>query len=224
MEPRLPTHTGPFGRSDGVVKTISETKRNEEDARSEARTPTAQRHAAPRRQPPHPPRRRRLRAPLVLSRRARLPVRASRAAAAPHLRLLQRLGDSAAPGPLLALDFAGPRPCRRRLRLRAGGEARDLHGRRAALRARARHRVADRALEVPPAARGACLLLVDAASLGLLLFRFISRVNLVCAGAQEEPPADAAVGSGHQRDGIRPVTWGESSIPPTDAFIVETGK
>ena len=59
---------------------------------------------------------------------ARTALRASRAAAAPPLRLLQRLG-AAAPFLALALALAGPRLCCWcRLPLRAGGEARDLHG------------------------------------------------------------------------------------------------
>uniref|UniRef100_A0A453FBD3 Uncharacterized protein n=1 Tax=Aegilops tauschii subsp. strangulata TaxID=200361 RepID=A0A453FBD3_AEGTS len=130
---------------------IGDGEKQGEDARNKASTPTAQRHAAPpRRQPPGPPRRRRRRSPLLLPHRARLPVRSSPAAAAPRLRLPQRLGTSAA-APLLALalHLACPRLRGRGVRLRGGGEARDLHGGRAALRARARHRVAARALEAP---------------------------------------------------------------------------
>uniref|UniRef100_A0A453FBC8 AB hydrolase-1 domain-containing protein n=2 Tax=Aegilops tauschii subsp. strangulata TaxID=200361 RepID=A0A453FBC8_AEGTS len=137
---------GPGGKNQ-----IGDGEKQGEDARNKASTPTAQRHAAPpRRQPPGPPRRRRRRSPLLLPHRARLPVRSSPAAAAPRLRLPQRLGTSAA-APLLALalHLACPRLRGRGVRLRGGGEARDLHGGRAALRARARHRVAARALEAP---------------------------------------------------------------------------
>ncbi|XP_044976732.1 uncharacterized protein LOC123444162 isoform X5 [Hordeum vulgare subsp. vulgare] len=153
-EPPLPTHTvRSVGRSasDRVVKTKSATKQREHARnKTKPRTPTAQRHAAPpRRQPPGPPRRRRRRAPLFLLHRPGLPVRAGPAAAAPRLRLLQRLGTSAATALLLAIDLAGPRLRGRGVRLRERGEARDLHGGRAALRARARHRVAARALEAP---------------------------------------------------------------------------
>jgi hypothetical protein len=120
----------------------------------EPRIPTAEaqrerRHAAAARvRPPRLPRRGRCRAPLLHPGLPRLPPRSpapAAAAALPRVCLL--------PCFVAALPHRGSRLGGRRSSLRAGGgEARDMHGRRAALRARAGHRVADRALAVPSAA------------------------------------------------------------------------
>lgn len=112
--------------------------------------------AAARVRPPRLPRGCRRRASLLLQGFPRLPVRAPAPAtsAAPRVRLLPRLAAA-----LFALASGSSR-LRLRLRHRRGrrnlrewgGEARYMHGRRAALRARAGHRVAARALAVPSAA------------------------------------------------------------------------
>ncbi|KAL5228221.1 hypothetical protein ABZP36_016486 [Zizania latifolia] len=70
-------------------------------------------------------------------------------ATAPRLRFLPRLASAAAPI-VIAWALALPGPSIGGRYLRAGGEARDLHGGRAALRARARHGVAVRALADRP--------------------------------------------------------------------------
>lgn len=67
--------------------------------------------------------------------------------AVPRVRLLPRVAAA-----LLALANGINRLCRRSSMRACGGEARYMHGRRAALRARTGHRVAARAMAVPSAA------------------------------------------------------------------------